>query len=78
MFPPTGASRARNNAQRSISTTSQPLPNTSGRQRKKEKARAADVPLDERLANYIIEGTRDGLIADLEKKRGRVRRRWTS
>src|SRR6266576_3125838 len=37
--------------------------------KKKEKARAADVPLDERLANYIIEGTRDGLIADLEKKR---------
>src|SRR6266436_1094519 len=38
--------------------------------KKKEKARAVDVPLDERLANYIIEGTRDGLIADLEKKRG--------
>src|SRR6266852_4541639 len=38
--------------------------------KKKEKARAADVPLDERLANYIIEGTRDGLIADLERKRG--------
>jgi 5-methyltetrahydrofolate--homocysteine methyltransferase len=36
---------------------------------KKEKARAADLPLDERLANYIIEGTRDGLIDDLEKKR---------
>jgi 5-methyltetrahydrofolate--homocysteine methyltransferase len=37
---------------------------------KKEKKRAADLPLDERLANYIIEGTRDGLIADLETKRG--------
>jgi len=37
--------------------------------KKKEKARAADLPLDERLANYIIEGTRDGLIDDLEKKR---------
>ena len=36
---------------------------------KKEKKRAADLPLDERLANYIIEGTRDGLIADLERKR---------
>jgi len=37
-----------------------------------KKARAkADVsalPLDERLANYIIEGTRDGLIADLDEK----------
>jgi 5-methyltetrahydrofolate--homocysteine methyltransferase len=39
--------------------------------KKKEKVRAAaDVPLDERLANYIIEGTRDGLIEDLERKRG--------
>jgi 5-methyltetrahydrofolate--homocysteine methyltransferase len=37
---------------------------------KKEKTRAADLPLDERLANYIIGGTRDGLIDDLERKRG--------
>jgi 5-methyltetrahydrofolate--homocysteine methyltransferase len=37
--------------------------------KKKEKALAADLPLDERLANYIIEGTRDGLIADLDRKR---------
>jgi 5-methyltetrahydrofolate--homocysteine methyltransferase len=36
---------------------------------KKQKVSAADLPLDERLANYIIEGTRDGLIADLERKR---------
>ena len=36
---------------------------------KKEKQRAADLPLDQRLANYIIEGTKDGLIADLELKR---------
>ena len=35
---------------------------------KKEKKKAADLPLDERLANYIIEGTKDGLIADLELK----------
>ena len=33
------------------------------------KPRAEDLPLDQRLANYIIEGTKDGLIADLEKKR---------
>jgi 5-methyltetrahydrofolate--homocysteine methyltransferase len=33
------------------------------------KAKAADLPLDQRLANYIVEGTRDGLIPDLEKKR---------
>src|SRR5881296_3239382 len=37
--------------------------------KRKEKARAADLPLDERLGNYIIEGTRDGLIGDLERKR---------
>jgi 5-methyltetrahydrofolate--homocysteine methyltransferase len=37
--------------------------------KKKEKKAAADLPLDERLANYIIEGTRDGLVADLERKR---------
>jgi 5-methyltetrahydrofolate--homocysteine methyltransferase len=36
---------------------------------KKEKVRAEDLPIDERLANYIIEGTRDGLVADLERKR---------
>ncbi len=29
----------------------------------------ADLPLDERLANYIIEGTKEGLIDDLERKR---------
>src|SRR6201981_3429974 len=38
--------------------------------KKKDKVRAKDLPLDQRLANYIIEGTRDGLIEDLEKKRG--------
>ena len=37
--------------------------------KKKDKLRAEDLPLDQRLANYIIEGTRDGLIEDLEKKR---------
>src|SRR6202140_3036962 len=36
---------------------------------KKQKISAADLPLDERLANYIIEGARDGLVADLERKR---------
>ncbi|HXX13587.1 MAG TPA: methionine synthase [Candidatus Eremiobacteraceae bacterium] len=36
---------------------------------KKEKIRKEDQPLDQRLANYIIEGTRDGLIEDLERKR---------
>ena len=36
---------------------------------KREKVRAEDLPLDQRLANYIIEGTRDGLVADLDRKR---------
>ncbi len=33
------------------------------------KKDASSLPLDERLANYIIEGTKDGLVADLELKR---------
>jgi 5-methyltetrahydrofolate--homocysteine methyltransferase len=36
---------------------------------KKEKVAAKDLPLDQRLANYIIEGTKDGLVEDLERKR---------
>ena len=36
---------------------------------RKVKAKADDLPLDQRLANYIIEGTKDGLIADLDRKR---------
>ena len=37
---------------------------------KKQKVQKQDQPLDQRLANYIIEGTRDGLVEDLERKRG--------
>jgi 5-methyltetrahydrofolate--homocysteine methyltransferase len=36
---------------------------------KKQKAKKEDLPLDQRLGNYIIEGTRDGLVEDLERKR---------
>ncbi len=32
------------------------------------KKKPADLPLDERLANYIVEGTKDGLIPDLDRK----------
>ena len=35
----------------------------------KVKKPATELPLDERLANYIVEGTKDGLIEDLERKR---------
>jgi 5-methyltetrahydrofolate--homocysteine methyltransferase len=34
----------------------------------KKKAKAVDLPLDQRLANYIIEGTKEGLIPDLNLK----------
>jgi 5-methyltetrahydrofolate--homocysteine methyltransferase len=36
--------------------------------KKKEKSKEK-LPLDQRLANYIIEGTRDGLVEDLDIKR---------
>ena len=36
---------------------------------KKEKVKAEDLPLDQRLSNYIIQGTRDGLVGDLDLKR---------
>jgi len=35
----------------------------------KEKAKPADMPLDQRLSTYIIEGSKDGLVEDLERKR---------
>jgi 5-methyltetrahydrofolate--homocysteine methyltransferase len=34
-----------------------------------KKKKASDLSLDERLPNYIIEGTKDGLVADLDRKR---------
>ncbi len=34
----------------------------------KEKVSAADLPLDERLARYIVEGSKDGLVDDLDRK----------
>ena len=36
---------------------------------KRTRAAGQALPLDERLRNYIIEGTKDGLIDDLERKR---------
>ena len=47
-----------------IGAISEHFRGATGRQKKK----AADLPLDERLANYIIEGTKDGLIPDLDRK----------
>ena len=34
----------------------------------KTKSSVADLPLDERLPRYIVEGTKEGLAADLQKK----------
>ncbi len=34
----------------------------------RRRSNAAELPLDERLANYIVEGTKDGLFADLDRK----------
>ncbi|MGA9768132.1 MAG: methionine synthase [Blastocatellia bacterium] len=36
----------------------------------RNKKKMSDLPLDERLANYIIEGTKEGLIDDLNLKLG--------
>src|SRR4051794_26108508 len=47
-----------------IAKISEHFRGATGRQKKK----TADLPLDERLANYIIEGTKDGLIPDLDLK----------
>lgn len=38
------------------------------RQARARKRQLKELSLDERLANYIIEGVRDGLIADLDRK----------
>jgi 5-methyltetrahydrofolate--homocysteine methyltransferase len=62
----------------STSSTSPPSPSISGRRASARSGRAEDLPLDERLANYIIEGSKDGLIEDLDRKRPRARRRSTS
>lgn len=35
----------------------------------RQKPKAEDLPINERIANYIIQGTKDGLVADLELKR---------
>ena len=46
---------------------SRPSPPTSAARPRRRKRRAT-APLDERLARYIVEGSRDGLIEDLDRK----------
>ena len=62
-------SRRANRRPPSTSSTSPPSRSISARPARASKQHAADLPLDQRLANYIIEGTKDGLIADLDRKR---------
>lgn len=40
-----------------------------GKSPRAQRKPAKDLPLDERLANYIVEGTKQGLVEDLERKR---------
>ena len=70
----TGASRRPSSAPPSTSSTSPPSPSISARPARGSRQRAEDLPLDQRLANYIIEGTKDGLVADLDRKLRRGRR----
>jgi len=35
----------------------------------RSKVHAKELPLDQRLANYILEGSKDGLVEDLDRKR---------
>ena len=55
---------------RTCSTTGAPDPVTpfaaQFRERKPPRKKVAEPPLEERLARYIVEGTRDGLFVDLE------------
>ena len=68
LFPRIGGSNRVTRKWRSINSTSPPSPNISAARPGRQKKKTADLPLDERLANYIIEGTKDGLIPDLDLK----------
>jgi 5-methyltetrahydrofolate--homocysteine methyltransferase len=48
-----------------IAAISEFFRNATGKQKTKA---AADLPLDQRLANYIVEGTKEGLVPDLDLK----------
>ena len=76
-FPRIGASKAKSRKRRSTSFTSRRSPNIFVPRRKKEKIKKEDLPLDQRLANYIIEGTRDGLVKIWNESAPKAPRRWT-
>jgi 5-methyltetrahydrofolate--homocysteine methyltransferase len=54
----------RESSQRAIAAISEHFREATSRIQKK----TSDLSLDERLAQYIIEGTKDGLVADLDRK----------
>jgi len=68
MFPPTGA--AEQGTTRSGIALHRSHCRTLPHDEEEGKSSRGRRALEERLANYIIEGTRDGLVEDLEKKRG--------
>jgi 5-methyltetrahydrofolate--homocysteine methyltransferase len=55
----------RESSQRAIAAITEYFRDATSRVKKK----VSDLPLDERLAQYIVEGTKDGLVADLDLKR---------
>ena len=67
--PRIGARNRRNRKPPSTSSTSPRITEHFRQTGARVKQHAEDLPLDQRLANYIIEGTKDGLIADLDRKR---------
>ena len=64
----TTASRRASSERGSINSTSPASPSISATPPAASKKTIADLPIDERLANYIIEGTKEGLIPDLDQK----------
>ncbi len=69
LAPEDWRSNPSNSAPPSTSSTSPPSPSISARRARASRSRPPICPLDQRLANYIIEGTKDGLIPDLDRKR---------
>ena len=67
--PRTGGSSRVSKRSRSISFTSRPSRALSRSRQAGEKEERRTCRSTQRLANYIIEGTKDGLIADLDRKR---------
>ena len=59
-------------------TPSPPSPRTSASASRRRPGGAEHLPLDERLPRYIIEGSRDGLLADLDAGAADAASRWRS